>query len=894
MVSLSSILKYLLLILIFVILIVYYILNTSMGNKLAYFYIADRISGKSNIETKVRSLNLYDYPDVSAEIIIEDEYSLKIKGKIKDFKYLNLTYTINSDCLISNVCSIDDTVDINGTLTGGFRDILIKGKGRILDGNVIYEGTKKRKAVEDLDVVFSDVNSSKLFELFEADAVLHGKANFNAHFETIGRRGKKGVVTYEVKDNNFSESDLTADMKTEINIHDDNYRFNMDLTMPTSTLSVTNGAYDEELKTASAAYTLDIKELKDLKELIGAKLTGPFFSTGKIIFDKKIKAKGDSESFGGKLDIVYEKKKFHFFLKDIPFNNIMTRLTFAPLWDAKMTGKIDYDVSEKEMQTKIKLKELKFIQKDLVDLAHKKFGHDLNQEVFGRSSFEATLKDKVLTSNLKIANDKDYVILRNIELDTVRKSIDTMIDIQVQKHNIAGKLYARHDGYAMHTLDTYLKFDGLLEKHYKVKLDGPLSNKWINMDYTLSAARFPSHIVTIVDDINITGHAYGPFKRLFVRGEGTALEGQVSFDGLKIGDGVKDLNIKMTDIHAKKLFTLMGEPTLPPGRATIDAHIKQLSKDRQKATLTYRHTKGTYETLPFNLTSQIDVDNNLYRFSADINLNQAKLNLTKGLFNADKDLTHAFYQVGINDLTLLEPLLGEKYIGPFYATGEFNLPKDIKKIKIRGLTKTLGGLTDFLYKDEVLYVDFENTALKYILNLFSYPVLMDAGLNGSVNYDFNKELLLVNTKLNHAKFLSKERIDDIYHKSGIDLSYEVFDNSSLAFKYQNDIVSGDIKLANDKGHIFLTNAKINTKDDTVDAYFDVNLQKRAFSGKVYGTLDHTKVNLDFQKLIKFEMNKQMDGIMGQGNREMMDSMPMVNPAKDVASEMGAGFVGMFF
>lgn len=889
--SVSSILKYLMIILIFLMLIVYSILNTSTGNKLAYFYIADRISGKSDIEVKVRSLNLYDYPNVSAEILIEDEYTLKVKGKIEDFKYLNLTYNINSDCIASDVCSIDDTVDINGTLTGGFRDILIKGEGIILDGTVVYEGTRKRRAVEDLEVTFSDINSSKLFELFEADAVLHGKANVNAHFDTIGSRGKKGFLTYEVKDNNFSESDLTADLKTRIDIHDDKYNFNLNLTMPASTLSVTNGVYDQELKAASAAYVLDIKELKELKELLKVKLTGPFFSSGEIIYDKKIRAKGDSKSFGGMLDIVYEKKKFHFFLKDIPFNNIMKKLTFAPLWDAKMTGKIDYDAHEKEMMTKIKLKELKFIQKDLLDLAHNKFTYPLDQEVFTRSSFEATLKDKILTSSLKIANDKDYVVLRNIQLDTERKSIDTTIDIQVENHNIAGKLYARHDGYAMHTLDTYLKFDGLMEKHYKVKLDGPLSNKWINMDYTLSAARFPSPIVTIVDDINITGHAYGPFKRLFVTGKGKALEGQVSFNGLKVGDGAKDLNIQMTDIRAKKMFTLMGQPTLPPGRATVDAHIKYLSKDRRKATLTYRHTKGTYETLPFDLNSSIDVDNNLYRFSADIDLNRAKINLSKGKYDSDKDLTYAFYQVSVKDLTRLEPLLGAKYIGPFYATGEVTYTKDYK---IRGLTKTFGGLTDFLYKDKVLYVDFENTSLKYILNLFSYPVLMDAKLNGSVNYDFSKELLLITSKLNHAKFLSAERIDDIYDKSGIDLSREVFDKSSIAVKYQNDMIHGNIKLANDQGHIFLTNAKINTKDDTVDAYFDVNLQKRAFSGKVAGTLDHTKVNLDFQKLIKFEMNKQMDGIMGHGNREMMDSIPMVNPAKDVASGVGAGFVGMFF
>ncbi|PHS41291.1 MAG: hypothetical protein COB07_02135 [Sulfurovum sp.] len=890
----SSILKYLILILIFVIMIVYSILNTSMGNKLAYFYIADRISGKSNIEIKVVSLNFYDYPDVSTELLIEDKYTLKAQGKIKDFKYLDLTYNISSDCLESNVCSIDDTVDINGTLTGGFKDILIKGEGIILDGAIVYEGTKTRRAVEDLDIAFSDINSTKLFELFEADAVLHGKANFNAHFDTIGSRGKKGFVTYEVKDNNFSESDLTADLKIDMNIHDNNISFIMDLTMPTATLSVINGVYDTELKLASAVYNLDIKELKDLKKLLGIKLTGPFFSSGEIIYDKKIKAKGVSESFGGNLNIVYEKKTFHFFLKDIPFNNIMTRLTFAPLWDAKMTGKIVYDVSEKEMQTKIKLKELKFIQKDLVDLAHKKFGHDLNEEVFTQSSFEATLKDKVLSSHLKIANDKNYVVLRNIELDTTRKSIDTIIDIQIQNHNIAGNLYLRHDGYAMHTLDSYLSFDGLLEKHYKVKLDGPLSNKWINMDFTLSAARLPSHVVTIVDDVNITGHVYGPFKRLYIRGEGTALEGHVKFAGLKAGDAVKDLTFKMTDIHAKKLFTLLGEPTLPGGKATIAANVKYLGKGTQKASLTYSHKNGRYETLPFDLTSHIDIDNNLYSFSAVINSNNTKLDLSKGLFDADKDHTHASYNVNIKDLSELEPLLGEKYIGPFYATGEVDLPKDIKNVKVRGLTKTLGGLTDFLYKDEFLYIDFEGTSFKYILNLLSYPILLDADLKGSLNYDFKKELLLLNTTLNHAKFLDQEMIDDAYKVSSIDLAHEVFDKGRLKLSYKNNMILGDLKLANGKGYLYLSNAEINTADDTVSAFFDVNLQTKAYSGKIYGTIEHPKVNLNVQKLIRHEMDRQMDGIIGQGNREMMDSMPMGSMPKDVASEMGAGFVGMFF
>jgi len=108
------------------------------------------------------------------------------------------------------------------------------------------------------------------------------------------------------------------------------------------------------------------------------------------------------------------------------------------------------------------------------------------------------------------------------------------------------------------------------------------------------------------------------------------------------------------------------------------------------------------------------------------------------------------------------------------------------------------------------------------------------------------------------------------------------------------MILGDLKLANGKGYLYLSNAEINTADDTVSAFFDVNLQTKAYSGKIYGTIEHPKVNLNVQKLIRHEMDRQMDGIIGQGNREMMDSMPMGSMPKDVASEMGAGFVGMFF
>jgi len=72
------------------------------------------------------------------------------------------------------------------------------------------------------------------------------------------------------------------------------------------------------------------------------------------------------------------------------------------------------------------------------------------------------------------------------------------------------------------------------------------------------------------------------------------------------------------------------------------------------------------------------------------------------------------------------------------------------------------------------------------------------------------------------------------------------------------------------------------------------MQKKEFSGKVYGSLDSPKINLNMQKLIRHEMDRQLDSIMGEGNRKMMENMPMGGMAKDVASGMGGAFMGMFF
>ena len=148
--------------------------------------------------------------------------------------------------------------------------------------------------------------------------------------------------------------------------------------------------------------------------------------------------------------------------------------------------------------------------------------------------------------------------------------------------------------------------------------------------------------------------------------------------------------------------------------------------------------------------------------------------------------------------------------------------------------------------------------------------------------------------MQYAKFLRSKLVDIIHEKAGVKMMKERFDKSRIEMSYYNNTIRGFLKLRNKNSHLFLTGATVNTELNTIDAYFDFKMQKQEFRGKVFGSLDNPEVNLDMQKLVKYQMDKQLDKMLGKKANKLIDKMPMGGMAKDVAAGMGATFMRMFF
>ena len=430
-----------------------------------------------------------------------------------------------------------------------------------------------------------------------------------------------------------------------------------------------------------------------------------------------------------------------------------------------------------------------------------------------------------------------------------------------------------------------------IEKKANLTLTGFLTNSSLDMDYHLISGCIASEVCKIDDAIDITGHVSGPYSRVAITGSGKALDGNVKYELIKYTDKVEDLSLVMREVNSTKLFTLMGYDEVIKGKANIDVNFEFMEKNNRKGSFVYAIKESNLSGLTLDLHAEVKIDGMLHTFYSNITSPYMNLYISDGQYDQDKKLARASYSLDIKDLSALETLLGYKYLGPFYATGEMIYNNHLM---IAGYSKTFGGSLNYFFEKDGLFVDLHHVSFNKFMQIFPYPPIMNADVLGNMYYNFIEETLVVNAELDKAKIIHTKLTRLIRKKSAVNLKKETFYKSQMDASYHDGILVGDIKLKNERNHLYLTRINMNSNVDTLDTYFDVKMQSREFSGKVYGSLDDPKVNLRLQKLIKYEMSKQMDRIMGEKATQVIRDIPMEGLAEGMAAGASASFLNLFF
>jgi len=388
--------KYLIYFLILLSLVLFYFLFTPLGQSNIYAFVSTKLSQKTDLNIQVTSINIEQYPQVHFIMNIENKAKLTLWGHLDDAR-IDMDYTLTSDCIATEMCKIDDKIKIKGHVSGPFTKLKIIGKGLALDGNVTYSALKYANKVENIHIDMHDVNSTKLFHLLGQDALITGKADASVKFSLMDKTQKKGFITYHVKDKDYEG--IALELTTTVSIDNDIHHFNIDINSTDLTLNITKGIYSQKKKNATAFYTLDIKDLSKLQQLLGYKYRGSIYARGEISYDKYFKVTGLSKSFGGMTDFIFEKDGLKIKLENVLLENIMHLFPFPSMITATANGNIYYNFIQNTLVVNTKLKNAKFIHSKLVRVIRKKSGANMLNETFNNSTLDLTYHNDI--SNAK-------------------------------------------------------------------------------------------------------------------------------------------------------------------------------------------------------------------------------------------------------------------------------------------------------------------------------------------------------------------------------------------------------------------------------------------------------------------------------------------------------------
>lgn len=401
----------------------------------------------------------------------------------------------------------------------------------------------------------------------------------------------------------------------------------------------------------------------------------------------------------------------------------------------------------------------------------------------------------------------------------------------------------------------------------RFSLKGNADTKNIDMQYHLRGERFTwNNHDDILHPINLKGSMKGKLSELLVKGEGEIFYGKMSYSFIRKEHQVEALEVAFNDISSKDLLTFLKYDLAIEGEVDLFLHFDYFSAFRKKGLAKIAMKKAKLpkilEEVDFILNGEIVYTDLLRDFFVDIHSDIGKLNITKGFYNKSAELIQAEYTLQINELSDFEEFLGHPYQGKLNTEG--NAKYELEKLSLLGETATYGGILGYNYQNNYLKLDFNGVSLEELLRQLSFPALLSSKVYGIASYDMKDDIIFVDTKLKETRFRRTKMTDTFYDLTDIDILKDVYDNSMFTAGYQDAILTSFLQIDNGINHLYLPDTKMDAKTNGIKADFEMFIDGEEFVGEIEGTLEDPEVNLDMSKLIKYQINKQMDEFFGTG------------------------------
>lgn len=432
-----------------ILIIIYNILFTNIGNKILSNYIERLINHQHDeLQLKIEEFDLTTrYFNLIAQV--NDGSEIKVSGNLSLWKRdFNLNYSMNifDLSIIKNLMNYKTkgNLCINGTFIGNYQNAIIKGISNIAKSQTRYSFNLKKFELESLNVQVKEAKISELLMLMGKPSYLSGKLNIIADIKNINSLNSEGIIKSNIingkVNNDIVNEELELGIANLINFKADfnalvssnNVEIKAIFDSSIGNLLIDNMIINLSTKKVNADYAINISNMNTLSGLIDRQLVGNFTTKGVL---EKVE---NTTKIEGTSDIFESETKYKAYFNDFDLSSILFSIENAKIENLlKMLSEPIYATGDLNIKGDVRNTDINKLDGFINStFSHVSIVNEVANTVFDQNIKDDTTADLTINSIL-IPNQ----VVSKMALETNIANLNTQNSIYYIKENIFSSDY---------------------------------------------------------------------------------------------------------------------------------------------------------------------------------------------------------------------------------------------------------------------------------------------------------------------------------------------------------------------------------------------------------------------------------------------------------------------
>ena len=577
------------------------------------------------------------------------------------------------------------------------------------------------------------------------------------------------------------------------------------------------GSYSLFDQSFDVEYDVKLNKLDTLEPLTKKPLKGPLFTDGTV--------KGDMAFMiiDGNSDIALGTTVYHVELTNLDPTSIIAKIQNADLVSLLelsgekqyAQGKIDVDVNFKNIKV-----------------------HELDGSIL-ISTKEGKLNNKFMS--------------KEFELDIPATKFTMNLDAKLKGDDIN---YA----YALHSNLAKITSAGNI-------VPQPLK---VDVSYSLDIKELAVLKPIIKEDVRgpftLDGTAKGTQKNMIVEGVSDVASSDTQFSTILKDNKLVSLNANIENLKIEKLLYMLKQPHYGDGILSLNIDMDDLRKGNLKGHIISNIKKGVLDSayltkeqgfksmMPkttFNVITNTTLNKDMTETKLNLKSTLMTLDIENAKYDLEKKSIESDFKTTIVDLDNLFFITERHLKGAITLNGEIKKDKDLD-LKVH--SSVAGGSLDAKMFNDDLHVDLKSIQTLKALEMLIYPEVFASSLNGVLDYNTKKQKGKFNAHLVDGEFTPNAMLSLVKQYGKVDLYKESF-KGDVSADVNKEKLLASLSLASNNSSIKTKEAKLDSKEKTIDATIEITANKHPISVSLKGNTSSPEVSVDAGDILKNEVQK---------------------------------------